>query len=316
MSNPILICDLGGTNCRLGLVRNGALDTGSIASLVNAHAAGFIEVVQTYLQGHNIRLGGIVVALAAPINGDKISLTNLDWMVDKAELKTVFNVEEVLFLNDFKALGYALGDSKKLNSTWISKGSTVESETKLILGAGTGFNCAAFLPENAVTTCEAGHTCFAPVTQFDFRMYDRMTQKHGRCSTERLLSGSGFLEIYSFISGRDINKSFGHDILKAGVTGHDIDAKRACTEFARMLGQTAGDLALLFWARSGVWVSGGPAIGLKQMLTSPDGPFITAFRQKGRMTKEMGSVPVSVMNDDFAALIGCAHFFKLMSTKS
>ncbi len=323
MPDPILVCDLGGTNCRFGLIYRGALDPASIRSVKNADAPDFIAQIQRYLRelgpGHwgtiGASLGAIVVALAAPIEGDRVTLTNLDWTVDRAELQQSFSVDSVLLLNDFLAIGYALAAPEGLNTRPLSSGQAAATGNRLTLGAGTGFNCSAYLSDGVATMNEAGHASFVPITEFDLKMRDLMGEKYGRCSNERLLSGRGFVEIHAAISGRPTDEISGHRVMQAGVAGQDRDARQSCLEFARMLGQTAGDLALLFWARGGVWLSGGPCRALGPILAAPEGPFHTAFRQKGRMSNEMAQMPVALIEDDYAALWGCGEYYRKHTDK-
>ncbi len=291
-------------------MRDGVVDRTNIASYENADVPHLIAQIQRYQSGRFDALEGMVIALAAPAEGDRVALTNLDWVLDKRELMDAFSVRSVTFLNDFTALGYALGDMASLDTLPLAERDLDTSQTRLILGAGTGFNCAAYLTDGSVTICEAGHASFVPITDFDLRLREKMTERYGRCSNERLLSGQGFREIYADLSNTPVDEVSGPDVLRAGVDGRDATARQACMEFARMLGQTAGDLALTFWAKGGVWLAGGPCRALAPILALPDGPFLTAFRQKGRMTDEMAQVPVALLQDDYAALHGCAHKFR------
>jgi glucokinase len=286
-------------------VRDGVLDAGSLASLPNRSAPSFTALIQTYLAGRCEGVGSAIIALAAPADGDVIALTNIDWSIDRCALKAALGIEDVRFLNDLMAIGYALGKPDNVRATEIAPGQRCATGNQLVIGVGTGFNCAARLSDGSVVTCEAGHATFAAVTDFDFEMQSLMSEKYGRCSNERLLSGSGFVEVYRALSGIESEPVDGRAILESGIDGSNPAAAQACVEFTRMMGQAAGDLSLLFWATGGVWLNGGPARALSPLLTQPNSAFLTAYRQKGRMSETMNTFQIKIVEGDFTALLGC-----------
>jgi glucokinase len=309
----VLVCDLGGTNCRLALA-DPALDRASVLRLANDGFAAFPALLGEYLRrkGRD-RVRRVVVALAAPVSGDRVRLTNRDWHIDKAEVAAATGASEVSFINDFEALGHALERPDILRHAPLqSPRAPLANAPRLVLGAGTGFNCALWHP-GGVVCCEAGHTGFAAETAFDRALADHLAARHGRCSTERVLSGSGILEIYRVacaLAGQGPGLSAGRDVVRAGLDGSDPAAATACREFARILGRTAGDLALLFLARGGVFLSGGATRAVAPLLSGPGNPFLAAFSAKGRMTASMAEYPVHLLGDDDAALHGCVNWAK------
>lgn len=303
MSGGLLVADLGGTNCRLGLVCPGEDLIRDARSVENDTAGSFVELVDTYLQGRTI--DRMVLAVAAPIDGDRITLTNRNWVIDRTEVMTRFGLDKLQFANDFEALGHSLAIPEALSASQVKSGEAEFGGTRIILGAGTGFNCSARQGNGNVLVCEAGHTTFAPVTEFDRRLQDLMTARYTRCSIERLLSGSGLRAIYGLLSGLDDKTVHGSSIIERGLSGEDHKAREACLTFARILGQVAGDLALLFQAKGGVWLSGGPTRAIRPLLEESDGPFQTAFTAKGRMRSVMERFPVHLVTSDEAAIFGC-----------
>lgn len=300
-ASGLLVADLGGTNCRLGLVRYLGGPVEDVRSVANDTAPGLVPLVAAYLGGRPV--DRMVLAIAAPVNGARIPLTNRDWVIDRAEIRAAFGLSGLEIVNDFQALGHALDKPAALETVPVKPGEARAAGARIILGAGTGFNCSARLADGAVVVCEAGHTSFAPLTDLDRRLQDAMTRRYGRCSNERLLSGTGLRAIHVLISGTETADGAG--IIRRGLSGQDAAASETCTAFARILGQAAGDLALLFQATGGVWLSGGPTRALRPLLEDSSGPFQAAFTAKGRMQDVMEQVPVHLVTSDQAAVAGC-----------
>lgn len=303
MTGHLLVADLGGTNCRLGLVAPGSDRIEDVQSRANASASDVIALVRAYLDGRAI--DRMTLAIAAPADGDRIVLTNRDWVIDRAEIRAAFGLSDIRIVNDFEALGHALARPEALASVQVKPGEATSRGTRIILGAGTGFNCSARVAGGSVVVCEAGHTTFAPLTDLDRRLQDALSAKYTRCSTERLLSGAGLREIYAMLSGTSADQVNGKAVIRDGLSGSDAAAVESCATFARHLGTVAGDLALLFQATGGVWLSGGPTRALRPLLEDAEGPFQTAFAAKGRMRDVMARVPVHLVTSDEAAIAGC-----------
>jgi glucokinase len=308
MSGTLLVGDLGGTNCRFGLVAPGSDRIEDVRSLRNGSAADFIALARGYLDGRAV--DRLTLAIAAPAEGDRIPLTNRNWMIDRAEIVAALGLADLRIVNDFEALGHALARPEALDSVAVKPGTPAPQGTRIILGAGTGFNCSARLANASVVVCEAGHTTFAPLTELDQRLQAAMTAKYTRCSVERLLSGSGLREIHALITGTEAGRIDGAEVIAQGLADSDPAARATCETFARLLGQLAGDLALLFQATGGVWLSGGPTRALRPLLEPADGPFQRAFVAKGRMRPVMERLPVHLVTSDQAAIAGCLSLAK------
>lgn len=309
----VRVCDLGGTHCRIGQYVDGDLDAASVARFRNSEHASFAALMRHYHESSGVTPAGrLVIALAAPVTGDVVALTNLDWTIDRDEISRATGVADVLLINDFEALGHALSSPQSLELRSLNAGNgESRSGTKLILGAGTGFNCAARLSNGSVVCCEAGHSTFVAETEFDRALQHRFTQDFGRCSFDRVLSGSGLGAIYRTLCSLE-NQTPAHatsqQIIPAALGSDDALATRACHEFVRILGRAAGDLALVFLATGGVYVTGGVARGLAAFMSGPESPFLPAFKAKGRMAETMATFPVHLVLDDNTALRGCLEW--------
>ena len=294
-----LVCDLGGTYCRLALVEHDKMVPATCISLENDSFQSFDALLAHYLEDFTAshQISCVVIALAAPVTGDRVALTNRDWTLDRNVISDICGGAAVFLINDFEALGHALNRPADLSLRAITpdlaKGA---AQTRIILGAGTGFNSAACTPSGEIIRSETGHTTLAVETDIDRHLQQQLSDRFGRCSQERILSGVG--------------------LVRAGTASNDPCAEQACKEFARIMGRAAGDLALIFMAYGGVFLNGGVTRALAPFLTSYDGPFGIAFRNKGRMAEQMKQFPVYLILDDHAALSGCMDWLVRNAAKT
>lgn len=317
-----LVCDLGGTHCRLALVHHGNMVPETCTSLSNDGFQSFDALLSHYLQqpALSAQFTDVVVALAAPITGDRVALTNRNWMLDRNAISQICGGAAVFLINDFEALGHALNRTNDLSLRAITPDLLKSGgKTRIILGAGTGFNSAACTASGEVVCSETGHTTLAVETDIDRHLQKEFSGRFGRCSQERVLSGIGLIAVYHAVcerEGQDAQFSCSFDIVQSGISGDNPCAVRACTEFARVLGRSAGDLALTFMAYGGVFLNGGVTRALAPFLTSYDGPFAVAFRHKGRMAEQMKQFPIYLIQDDCAALFGCMDWLNRRTAKN
>ncbi|MEQ8448863.1 MAG: glucokinase [Nitratireductor sp.] len=311
-----LACDLGGTNVRFGLGTDGRLDPESVVQLPNDRFSSFGAALKHYLG--QARVGGLdraVVALAAPIDGDTIRLTNRDWTIARAEIAEIAGTGDVVLINDFAALGAALSRSEALATRSVLP-SAAGQGVKLVLGAGTGFNASALVADGHVLAAEIGHTGFAPEPGLETELRDHFAGRFGRCSLDRVLSGSGLVALYRLAcdrSGRAAQLDDAAAVTAEGAGGRDADAALACNTLAGMLGRTAGDLALTFLPRGGIYLTGGVTRALAPFIQGADSPFARAFLAKGRMRELMQGFALDLVVDDSAALVGCLAWPDLLS---
>ncbi|AUH33081.1 glucokinase [Paracoccus tegillarcae] len=308
-----LVCDLGGTHCRLGTSVNGALDVTKNRKFQNSDFNSLNEIIKQYMNASSVdAFDAVVIAMAAPVSGNVVTLTNLNWEISSDRICHDTQAREVNFINDFEALGYSLAQTDLLKQELIIQAdSTAPQGTKLVLGAGTGFNCAARHAKGAVSTCEAGHTTFPISNEIDVIISRYFSQQYGRCSLDRVLSGSGIQTLYNIIclemaiTPRAIDSTA---IVQSALRGNCRASVRTCDEFLRILGRTTGDLALMFLAHGGVYLTGGLTRALLPLLALHGNSFERNFTSKGRMADMMRSFSVSLIADDFQALRGCTEY--------
>lgn len=304
----VVACDLGGTNVRFGLGIDGRLEAETIQQFPNDRFADFGDALGYYLQSVGVRtVDRAVIAVAAPIEGETLKLTNRDWTVNRAGIAAVAGTNYIVLVNDFAALGAALLQPEELDVAPVLAAIPTDG-AKLVLGAGTGFNASALVGKGQVLSAEIGHTTFAPEHGLETALRDHIAGRFGRCSLDRALSGSGLVTLYEVQCARCSRPAIFPDasaITSAALAGDDADAIEAGRTFAGMLGRTAGDLALTFLPRGGIYLTGGVTRALTPFIEDTDGPFARAFFAKGRMGELMRSFPLGIIRDDKAALIGC-----------
>jgi glucokinase len=305
-----LVCDLGGTNCRVGSVNDGALLLDTVRNYQNSEFGSFLELLQHHVCTSGARRPDtVVIAMAAPIQGNRATLTNRNWTIDTSEISSVFDGARVSLINDLEALGHTLGQIGQVRTKSLFASHKNAKGPRLVVGVGTGFNCAVWMKAGVVATCEAGHATFTVETDLDRSVQADFTQRFGRCSTDRVLSGSGLLAIYEVIckmNHKTATLSDPKSVVDAAISGADQFAHMACDEFLRILGREVGDLALTFLPKGGIFLAGGVANALLSVLSHRETSFYPAFVSKGRMTDLLGEFSISVLEDSFASLHGCA----------
>ena len=313
-----LVGDVGGTNARFALLDG----EGRVRNLHIYPAANFAslgDVIADYLErtmGRNKRPPRAVVAVAGPVLDGEIEFTNLDWQVSEGDLLAHFEFEAVRLINDFaaQALACPMLASDALRPLGpVLRGSA--DAPMVVLGAGTGFGVAGLARSDrgdvAVAT-EGGHAAFAPSDEVEVEVWAKFGARHGRVSIERVLSGRGLFELYGVLAAmRQDEPTLGNEkaVFEAAAKG-DALASETLDRFCGIMGSVAGDLALSFGARGGVFVSGGIAPRMADRLAS--GTFRARFEDKGRLKTYVEQIPTSLVLHPYPALIGAARELGMM----
>ena len=318
-----LACDIGGTNTRLGLVRDGVLLSESTGSYANDDFEDFYAVAAAYLRERaESRVDTVCLALAAVATAEGATLTNRDWTIRRDRVAVTSGAGRIDFINDFEALGYAMGQVKKLETQCLTQARMPgQPGPRLVLGAGTGFNASAWCPSRFggaphVVAAECGHMTLPLAGAVEFSLQGALSAGRGRASVERALSGRGLFEIYQWQcaeAGRAPRATTAAEVSRLAVAKADRDCEQASNMFMRLLGRVCGDLALAYLPFSGVYLSGGVSRAFAGPLVQ-DPTFLDAFRSKGRQADFMESFPVHLLLDDRTALQGCAEWLRLSVT--
>jgi glucokinase len=314
-----LVGDVGGTNARFALVD----PEGRVRNLHIYEAgkyAALADIVADFLDrtmGKGKRPPRAVIAVAGPVLDGEITFTNLAWQVSEGDLLAQFEFEAVRLMNDFAAQALAcplLGDDSLRPLGPPKRGP--DDEPMVILGAGTGFGVAGLARSErgdiAIAT-EGGHAAFAPTDDLEIEVLEQMHARYGgRVSIERLLSGRGLFELYEALAGMRKAEAVLSDqtqIMAAAAKGDSL-ASEALDRFCAILGGVAGDLALTFGARGGVFVSGGIAPRMADRLAASK--FRERFEDKGRLTEYVRDIPSSLVLHPHPALLGAARELSMM----
>lgn len=307
-----LVGDVGGTNARFALVD----EQGHIRnprSFPAREYASLADVIAEYLEqtcGRK-RPPRAVIAVAGPVLDGEIEFTNLEWQITEGDLLAQFEFEAVKLINDFAAQALACPllepDDLRALGPQLRPGSDCPM---VILGAGTGFGVAGLARgprgDMAIAT-EGGHAAFAPVDDVEVEILKRLQARHGRVSIERLLSGPGLFDLYralAEIDGANAELPDDKGVIEAANAG-EARACAAADRFCAILGSVAGDLALTFGARGGVFVSGGLAPRIADRLAASQ--FRARFEDKGRLSPFVAQIPTSLVLHPYPAIVGASR---------
>jgi len=304
-----LVADIGGTNTRVALAEGDRLLVGTSRRYRNAEHSSLEAVLRRFLDdGGGVDCAGACIAVAGPVNDGVAELTNVDWRIDTGTLARASRAETVALLNDLQAQGHSLGQigDGDLHGIIPSPGHDTVG-TQLVIGVGTGFNIAPVHftgSGRAVMPSEAGHASAPARTEADFRLMRFVETTRGFPAIEEILSGRGLETVYAWLGHEagDPRDAKASDIISG--FGSDPRSEPAMRTFARLLGAVAGDLALAHLPVGGIYLSGGVARAFAPHLV--DLGFVEAFRSKGRFTGFMAKFGVTVIDDDYSALAGCA----------
>ena len=313
-----LVGDVGGTNARLALIDTaGHIRHPRIFPCKDYPS--LTEVIDEYINttAGKKRPPKAVIAVAGPVVDGEIEFTNIDWTVSEVDLLSTFEFEAVDLINDFAAQALACPrlEGPDLRGIGPELGRGAHDCPLVALGAGTGFGVAALARgergDIAIST-EGGHAGFAPSDEVELEIWRRLNAKFGRVSIERLLSGSGLYEVYRTLADLGSKVAVLPDemaVTKEGLVGDPL-AAAALDRFGGMLGAVAGDLALTYGARGGVYVSGGIAPRMAERLAA--GPFRRRFEDKGRLSDYVRSIPTFLVLHPYPAIVGAARQLEQM----
>ncbi len=306
-----LVADIGGTNTRVALAKGIRLLPETVRKYPNREYPGLETVLRKFLDDEGgVDCRGACVAVAGPVRDGRGTMTNLDWTIDRETLARAARADTVSILNDLQAQGHALEHLSDDNlRVVIEPPEHSPLAARLVIGVGTGFNAAPVYSTAAgklVTPSEAGHANMPIRTEAELRLCHFVETAHGFPAIEDVLSGRGLERIYAWLGHEagDPSEASAADIMGRLEDGSDARAEEAARLFVRILGAVAGNLSLIHLPFGGVYFSGGVARAFAPHLDRFRFP--EAFRDKGRFAGFMKNFGVSVIEDDFAALTGCA----------
>ncbi len=310
-----IVADIGGTNTRVALADGKIVRAGSIRRFANVDYPGLEPVLRRYLAEAGLtRVAGVCVAAAGPVRDGVAVMTNLDWTIDHACLTRPTGAGQVAILNDLQAQGHALGHIAAQYLRPVIAGPQIAGATMLVVGVGTGMNAAPVHETpwgRVVAASECGHVSMPVRTAQDFRLAQFVAthgpHAHGFAGVEDVLAGRGLEHVHSFITaGRGAIAELKAAEIMAQLASGAADARATAALYISILGSVLGNLALTHLPFGGIFLIGGVARAMTPYLG--DMGLGAAFRDKGRFAGFMDSFAVTVVEDDFAALTGCAAY--------
>lgn len=261
-SYPLLVADIGGTNCRLGLVERAGATPVHLARVATGSAATPEAAFESVLTTLSQRPRSAVLAVAGPLEGRMAQLTNAQWHFDGPAMGRALGLEQGLLVNDFEAQAASLAVLGAGDITTLVAGEPEAEGARLVLGPGTGFGAAALLSRagrGVIVPTESGHIGIGPENITEEKIWPALTAGLPRVTVEGLLSGDGLVRFHRAVASQ--SGMLEPDISAADVTTLALDgdpvALMAVVCFWRLLARVAGDLALVFKATGGVYVAGG-----------------------------------------------------------
>lgn len=304
----VLLGDIGGTNARFAILKNGKIDRAATQGVDTYPTA--VQAIAAYLEdlpeGHRPRAAAL--ACAGPVVDGTVSLTNSPWRLDAEELARHFGFSRVRLLNDFAAQAWAVPRLGGGELRAIGGGTAQPDAPAVVLGPGTGLGIAVYLPPPAgpaVIVGEGGHATMPAADDRDAAILDALRAKFGHISAERVLSGDGLVllhETLAALENRAAPPRSAKEITDAACAGRDPDCKAALDVFCAMLGALAGNLALTLGAHGGAYIAGGIAPQIADYLAGS--AFRPRFEAKGRFQSYLAAIPTFIVLHPTPAFLG------------
>lgn len=314
----LVAADIGGTHVRFAIATiadGGQIALGQPVTLRTSDHADLPAAWQAFGRIHGNPLPPrAALAIAAPVTGDRVVMTNNSWVLHQSALPGQLGVDRVCVLNDFAAVAHAVACAPAESFIHVCgpDGPLPTTGTTSVIGPGTGLGVAHFHRHAGgyhVQATEGGHTDFAPVDALDDAMFAALRVEHGRVSTERIAAGPGILPIYRALATQGSHPAplaLDRDIWTAALEGQDRLAVSAMERYCMTLGRVAGDLALAHGAGA-VVLAGGLGYRLRDHL--PRSGFAEGFCYKGRYAAMMAGIPVKLITHTQPGLLGAAAAF-------
>jgi glucokinase len=303
----ILLGDIGATNARFALVSNGNLN--AISTYEVAKFGQFTDVLTIFLKEHSrqTQIDQALLAIAGPVKGERVALTNCSWVIDIRELQTRFGLQ-VRIVDDFEAVALSLPVLTSTDLARMGDGRPEAGAPMAVLGPGSGLGVACLADpseKGVVIASEGGHATVAPTCEQEDRIVHHLRKRFGHVSAERVVSGSGLENIYQAIAaleGLEIPPRNAAEITKNALSGECQLSRQSLHAFCAFLGSFAGNVALTLGARGGVYIAGGISPRILDFLIRSE--FRKRFEAKGRFQGYLEAIPSYVITHPAAALVG------------
>jgi glucokinase len=319
----ILAGDVGGTKVHLALYdfANGKLDYRREERFPARDYTCLEAIVAEFLGGD--KATAACFGVPGPVRDGRLRLTNLPWTLDARELSLHLNIDHVFLINDLEANGYGVAELQPDQIYTLAEGDPSQIGNRALISAGTGLGEGLLTWNGRIHVpypSEGGHADYGPRNEEEIELFRFLKLKYqGRISWERVVSGMGMTNIFEFlrdVRGMEVEPELAEAVAEAGdlnaiitqrgLTGESEICARALDMFVSAYGAEAGNLALKVLSVGGMYIGGGIAPRILEKLK--DGTFIKAFTDKGRLSQLLINMPVRVILESRAAVLGAAAY--------
>ncbi|WP_421190854.1 glucokinase [Aeromonas jandaei] len=309
-----LVGDVGGTNARLALCE---LATGVISqakTYSGLEHPSLEEVIRLYLEEHKAQVNEACIAIACPINGDWVAMTNHSWEFSISEMQANLGLGRLQVINDFTAVSMAVPVLAEEERIQLGGAAPVVGKPIAIYGAGTGLGVAHLVKAGEQWLSlpgEGGHVDFAANNEEEDAVLQVMRGELGHVSAERFLSGPGLVNLYRGLvksDGREPEALEPKAITERALAGSCLDCRRTLSLFCVLMGRFAGNLALNMGTFGGVYIAGGIVPRFKEFFINSG--FRVAFEDKGRFKSYLKEIPVFLITHEGPGLLGAGAYLR------
>jgi glucokinase len=318
----ILAGDIGGTHARLAFfdVSNGGFRLVSASVFPSREYAGLDAIVSQFVDSSSLHPDAACFGIAGPVRNGRVQTSNLPWTIEAKRLADTLKLKSVTLINDLEANAWGISALNAKDVVCLNQVKGHPAGNQAVIAAGTGLGEAGMYWDGTqyhIFACEGGHTDFAPRNELEIELLQYLCGRYGHVSYERIVSGPGLVNVFQFLrdSGRGQEPQWLTDemrktdpaaaISRAALEGKSQTCEHALDIFISIYGAEAGNLALKLLSTGGVYLGGGIAPKIVSKLAGP--LFMDAFAGKGRMQSLLEAMPVMVIINDQAALMGAAR---------
>jgi glucokinase len=318
----ILAGDIGGTNARLAYFQpqNGHLRLVSEQTYPSREHSELGEIVGQFVDASGTRPEAACFGIAGPVRNGRVETSNLPWVIEQSRLAKQIHLPATMLINDLEASAWGIGALENSDLVQLNRVSGPAVGNQGVIAPGTGLGEAGLFwdgKRHHVFACEGGHTDFGPQGDLQIELVRALQARFGHVSYERILSGPGLVNVYEFLRDSGCGKEspeFAADLKKsdpaavisrAALDGSDPLAEKALDLWTAVYGAEAGNLALKVMATGGLFLAGGISPKILAKLKGP--VFMKSFVEKGRLRPLLEAIPVQVVTNEKAGLLGAAR---------
>jgi glucokinase len=318
----ILAGDIGGTNARLAYFQpqNGHLQLVSERVFPSREHSELGEIVTAFLAESGTRPEVACFGIAGPVRNGRVETSNLPWVIEQSRLAQQIHLPATLLINDLEASAWGIGGLSASDLVPLNHVSGPAIGNQAVIAPGTGLGEAGLFWDGSrhhVFACEGGHTDFAPQDDLQIELLRFLKARFGHVSYERILSGPGLVNVYEFLRATGYAKESPEfatelatgdpaaEISRAALDDSSPLATKALEIWIAVYGAEASNLALKTMATGGLFLAGGISPKILSKLRRP--LFLQSFVNKGRLSPLVEAIPVQVVTNEKAGLLGAAR---------